>query len=161
MTTVTTTERLWHDLHDRLLRFVRSRVADEAGAEDIVQDAFLKIHAHIDSLRDDDRLESWVWQIVRHAIADQHRAHRPTAGVPEDLVAPVEDDADDDAPRDLTLWVRATVEALPEPYREALLLTEYVGLTQRELAARAGISLSGAKSRVQRAREKLKAVLLD
>jgi RNA polymerase sigma-70 factor, ECF subfamily len=49
----------------------------------------------------------------------------------------------------------------PDEYRQALLLTEYKGLTQRELAERLGLSFSGAKSRVQRAREKLKAMLLD
>jgi RNA polymerase sigma-70 factor (ECF subfamily) len=62
MVTTVTTERVWNDLHDQLLRFVRSRVRDEASAEDIVQDAFLKIHARIGALRDGDRLESWVWQ---------------------------------------------------------------------------------------------------
>ena len=53
------------------------------------------------------------------------------------------------------------VESLPDDYRQALLLTEYEGLTQRELAERLGLSVSGAKSRVQRAREKLKEMLLD
>ena len=53
------------------------------------------------------------------------------------------------------------VESLPADYREALILTEYEGLTQRALAERLGLSFSGAKSRVQRAREKLKAMLLD
>jgi RNA polymerase sigma-70 factor, ECF subfamily len=57
--------------------------------------------------------------------------------------------------------VKAMVDSLPDTYREALILTEYEGLTQRELAERLGLSLSGAKSRVQRAREKLKAMLLD
>lgn len=128
---VTTTEDLWETLHDRLLRFIRARVSDETSAEDILQDVFLKIHARIDTLRDQDRLQSWIWQIVRNALSDHYRALRPM------------------------------VEALPDPYREALQLTEYQGLTQQELAQRAGISLSGAKSRVQRAREKLKALLLD
>ncbi len=45
--------------------------------------------------------------------------------------------------------------------RQALILTEYQGLTQRELAERLGLSFSGAKSRVQRAREKLKQQLLE
>ncbi len=52
------------------------------------------------------------------------------------------------------------VERLPDDYREALLFTEYEGLTQKELAERLGVSYSGAKSRVQRAREKLKTMLL-
>jgi RNA polymerase sigma-70 factor (ECF subfamily) len=53
------------------------------------------------------------------------------------------------------------IERLPQPYREALELTEYDGLTQQALAERLGISVSGAKSRVQRGREKLKGMLLD
>jgi RNA polymerase sigma-70 factor (ECF subfamily) len=53
------------------------------------------------------------------------------------------------------------IYSLPEPYRDALVLTEFEGLTQKELAERLGISLSGAKSRVQRGREKLKEMLFD
>ena len=53
------------------------------------------------------------------------------------------------------------IDGLPAPYGQALTLTEFEGLTQRQLAERLGISLSGAKSRVQRGREKLKEALLD
>jgi RNA polymerase sigma-70 factor (ECF subfamily) len=53
------------------------------------------------------------------------------------------------------------VDELPETYREALRLTEYEGLSQKELSERVGISFSGAKSRVQRARAKIKQQLLD
>jgi RNA polymerase sigma-70 factor, ECF subfamily len=53
------------------------------------------------------------------------------------------------------------VNELPEPYRQALLLTEYQGLNQKQMAERLGISVSGAKSRVQRAREKLRDMLLN
>jgi RNA polymerase sigma-70 factor (ECF subfamily) len=53
------------------------------------------------------------------------------------------------------------VDALPESYREALRLTEYAGLSQKQLGERLGISFSGAKSRVQRARAKIKQQLLD
>lgn len=158
---VLTTERVWYDLHGRLLRFIRSRVADEASAEDVLQEVFLKIHARIGSLRDEERLESWVFQIVRNAIADHHRALRPHAALPEELVAPDDDDETESAARRLSGALQGMVAALPGPYRDALLLTEYAGLTQQELADRAGISLSGAKSRVQRGRERLKQLLLD
>ena len=151
--TTLTTERVWHDLHERLLRFIRARIADEGSAEDILQDVFLKIHARIDTLRDGDRLEGWVFQIVRNAIVDHQRSQRIRLPLPEDMVAPEDgEDGEDTAARRLSTSLRGMVEGLPEPYREALLLTEYGGLTQQELAARVGISLSGAKSRVQRAR---------
>jgi RNA polymerase sigma-70 factor, ECF subfamily len=53
------------------------------------------------------------------------------------------------------------VYALPDPYRDAIVLTEFDGLSQKELAGRLGISVSGAKSRVQRGRALLKRQLLD
>ncbi len=162
MTAVATAEAVWHALHDRLLRFIRARVEDDAGAEDILQEVFLKIHARIGSLRDEERLDGWVWQITRNAIADHHRGRRQTVALPEALPAPEDGEAEvEEAARWLLPAVRATIDALPEPYREALLATEFDGLTQQELANRAGISVSGAKSRVQRAREKLKELLLE
>ena len=60
----------------------------------------------------------------------------------------------------LALSLREMVETLPESYREALTLTEYEGLSQKELADRLGLSVSGAKSCVQRARQKIKDKLL-
>jgi len=57
--------------------------------------------------------------------------------------------------------VSPTISTLPEPYREALVLTEFEGLTQKEMAERLGISLSGSKSRVQGGQEQLKQMLLE
>jgi RNA polymerase sigma-70 factor (ECF subfamily) len=62
---------------------------------------------------------------------------------------------------ELKAALRQMIHSLAEPYRETLVFTEFEGLTQKELAQRLGMSLSGAKSRVQRAREQLRQVLLD
>jgi len=51
------------------------------------------------------------------------------------------------------------IENLPDKYKEAILLTELNQLTHKELGESLGISLSGAKSRVQRARKMLKEML--
>jgi RNA polymerase sigma-70 factor (ECF subfamily) len=56
-------------------------------------------------------------------------------------------------------WLAAAVENLPDRYRDAVSLYELQGVSQAEVAERLGISLSGAKSRVQRGRQKLKQVL--
>ena len=153
-------EQVWETFNLPLQQFIRRRVRDQHSAEDILQDVFLKIHTHIDTLRTQDRLTSWIYQITRNAIADYYRAQRPTAELAETL--PVADElADDDVVRELSPCVSAMVAALPEVYREALHLTEYQGLSQKALSERLGISFSGAKSRVQRARTKIKDQLLD
>lgn len=156
-----TTEKVWEEFHPGLKQFILKRVSDEQNAEDILQDVFLKIHTHIDTLRDEEKLQSWIYQIARNVIADYYREHKATVALSEALLLPEEPVVADDVVKDLLPSVRTMVDSLPDEYRQALLLTEYEGLTQRELAERLGLSLSGAKSRVQRAREKLKAMLMD
>jgi RNA polymerase sigma-70 factor (ECF subfamily) len=159
---LTTTEQVWEAFHMPLQQFIRRRVSDEVTAEDVLQDVFLKIHQHIEALRDVKKLESWIYQITRNAIIDSYRNGRVTTTLEaEEILDMPEELPGDDVVSDLLPCVRAMVKNLPELDRQALVLTEYQGLTQKELAERLGLSLSGAKSRVQRAREKLKQQLLD
>jgi RNA polymerase sigma-70 factor (ECF subfamily) len=152
-----TLDMLWNQFHTRLHRFVSSRITSEDDAEDIVQDVFLRVHTNLENVQHLEKLEGWMYQIARNAIIDHYR--RP---IHEELIDfAVEDEyPEKDAPASLAPYLREIVESLPEPYREALLLTNYQGLSQKDLADRLGISYSGAKSRVQRARQKVKEVML-
>jgi RNA polymerase sigma-70 factor (ECF subfamily) len=116
----------------------------------------VRVHRGLPQLRDDDRLSPWVYRIARNAIVDHARARKPT-GDGEDAVAWDEDE--DDAAQDVARALALFVTALPSPYREAITLTELEGRTQREAAEMVGISLSGMKSRVQRGRARLRAML--
>lgn len=148
-----------------LARFVAGRVPRD-DAEDVTQDVLLRLHQRSGELRDADRAEAWVFAIARHTIADYYRARArrpPTEEASETIPDPAEatlpgfaDVAGDRTVHDEVLsWLRPLVEELPEPYREALRLADLERLPQREVAARLGLSLSGAKSRVQRARRML------
>ena len=157
----TTTERVWETFHTPLQQFIRRRVSDDATAEDLLQDVFLNIHQHVDTLRDVKKLESWIYQITRNAIIDYYRSTRATTTLDvSEALQLAEELPDEDVITELFPSVRAMVMSLPVQDRQALILTEYQGLTQKELAERLGLSLSGAKSRVQRARAKLKQQLL-
>ncbi len=152
------TEAIWQSFGGRLHGYIRGHVMDAADADDILQDVFLKIHLNLDTLRDDNRLLPWLYQITRHTITDYYRHQQPFDEIPETL--PSADDAEDDLIQQLACGLGQMVTALPAKYREALLLSEYQGLPQETVAARLGISLSGAKSRIQRARDLLKGQLL-
>jgi len=159
----------WAELRHRLLLFVRSRVAaDAADAEDVVQEVLLRMARDIESLRDGDRLDAWAYRIARNAIIDEHRRRGRYSTVVDrvaDQTRPGTEDSTAQAVADADLvelsdCLLPMVDRLDEPYRSALRLTSVDGLTQAEAAARAGVSLSGMKSRVQRGRHRLREVLL-
>lgn len=152
-------ESIWREFSGKLRQFIRGRVSDDATADDILQDIFLKIQTRLGQLEDGSKLQSWIFLMARNAVIDHYRQRKQTVEVPETLV--VENQADDPDLEGLKRAFRRMIDSMPEPYREALVLTEFEGLTQKELAERLGISLSGAKSRVQRGREQLKTMLHD
>jgi RNA polymerase sigma-70 factor, ECF subfamily len=109
-------------------------------------------------------LPSWLYTLTRNAIIDHYRSHKPTAELSADLAEQLPELASDEAEQirtELAQCLAPMIEALPEVYRSAVVLSEIQGLAQQEVAQRLDLSLSGAKSRVQRGRHKLKDMLLD
>lgn len=157
---IMTTEDIWSVYRQPLSMFIRKRIAEDTDVDDVLQEVFVKIHTHITSLREEEKLQSWIYQIARNAITDYYRHQKRTLPLETVQETEEEDRVFDDVVRELAPCLREMVEQLPEKYRQAVLLTEYEGLTQKELSVRLGISFSGAKSRVQRAREQLKNMLL-
>jgi RNA polymerase sigma-70 factor (ECF subfamily) len=154
-----TLEHIWDEFAEKLGRFIRSRVADPASADDILQEVFLKIHKRLSQLQDPAKLQGWVYLIARNAIIDHYRTRKETVEVSASL--PAEPTEAEPEVEELKAAFRRMIYGLPAHYREALLLTEFDGLTQQELAARVGISVSGAKSRVQRGRDQLRQMLSE
>ena len=156
---VTTAANIYEELNSALHSFILGRVGNHEVAEDILQDVYLRIHSRIDTLRDEEKVRSWVYQIARNAIHDHHRSARPSSEL-RDVPYTPDDPAENEVAAGLATSVRSFLNCLPPDYRVALVLTEYEDLTRVELAERLGLSISGAKSRVQRARVRLKALLL-
>ena len=151
------TEQVWDAFADGLRGFLRRRVPDRATTEDLLQETFLRIHARIGQLEDDERIAGWVYRIAKNVVADHFRKTKPNRALPEDVAAA---DVEDDGQPVLARCVASMAATLPEPYRDAVALTELQGLTQQQAARELGLSLSGAKSRVQRGRARLKEILL-
>lgn len=150
---------IWHAYHNRLAAFIRSKVAEDA-VEDLLQDVFLKIHQRIDTLKDNAKLERWLYQLTRNVIVDYYRAQHATQELPEWIEQP-QIDTEESIRRELSACLQPMVEQLPVKYRNAIQLSELEAKTQQQVAEMEGISLSGAKSRVQRGRALLKGMLHD
>jgi RNA polymerase sigma-70 factor (ECF subfamily) len=161
-----TTETIWREFHADLLRFVARRVSNPADAEDVVQRVFLQVHRALPTLRDSERLPAWLHQMTRRAIVDFYRTAPRRREVPsggggdfDDRLVEADANVELSALAELAGCLRPLMAQLSEPDRQALALVEFAAVSQVDAAAQLGVSVSGMKSRVQRARRRLREVV--
>lgn len=145
----------WLAFAEPLRAFVRKRAPAGVDADDVAQEVFLRLSRHRASVTDVKDIEAWIFRIARSALTDawrsaKRRALRDADVDPDALAEDAEQSSDERA--EIARCVRPFIEGLAPNYRRALQLTTVDGLTQEEAARREGVSLSGMKSRVQRAR---------
>ncbi len=152
------TNEIWQEFNRELLGFIKKRVQDEEKAKDLLQDVFLKIQLKIDSLKDESKTAAWVYQITRNAIIDYYRKQgKPSkelleVALPEDV---------NDANLGFVQCLNSFVVQLPEKYRDVMQKVAYGQLSQKEYAEQTGLSYTAAKSRMQRARQKVKEMFVE
>lgn len=148
------------ELAQKLRPFVARRVPP-AEVDDVLQEVFVRVQRSLGALRDEERLVPWLYQVARSAVQEslRQRARHPLASAEYDEPAPVEADSSVASATGLAAFAAVAITRLPEPYRQALTLTELEGMTQLAAAKLLEISPSGMKSRVQRGREKLRELL--
>ncbi len=154
---------------DAAYNLARFLTRDTEAAEDIVQDAFLRAYRWFDGYRGGDP-RSWILKITRNCFLTWNKAKRP------EETRPLEDGATNDFTNGEdhieALWepdhntpemalvrreeietVRSLIEALPEPFREALVLRELEDLSYREIAEITAAPVGTVMSRLARARQ--------
>ena len=163
-------QNIWSEVQSGLRAFIAKRVANEAEAEDLLQEVFVRMQRGLGGLKKESRLVSWIYQIARHAIIDYYRARdrqpERSVGLASDLETfypaslPVESsEGSSQLCTELASCLRPMIERLSEDCRQAVTLVDLEGLAQHEAAARLGLSVSGMKSRVQRGRRQLRDML--
>ena len=143
---------------------------DPDEAEDAVQEVFLKVQRKIGTFRGEARLSTWLYQVAVNALRDQlRRLKRQKRALP---LLPLEDEpgeqrleSDDPGPaegaslRERRALVRTALDALPERFREVLVLRELEGLGYRDIARILELPQGTVESRIHRARTRLAAEL--
>ena len=120
--------------------------------DDLVQDVFLVAMRRLGTLRDDAAFGGWLATVARNRANDYHRRRAETAELPEDVEAR-------DALEAESAQVLAAIRALPEAYRETLILRLVEGMTGPEIAARTGLTPGSVRVNLHRGMEQLRARL--
>ena len=156
---------------DAAYNYARNLSRDPIAAEDIVQDAFLRAFRGFDGWRGEGA-KTWLLAIVRNVFLDWVKANRQTNHSSETIQDEAgackmnEADIDRNTPESLLLQahdvrlLRLTVERLPEPFREALVLRELEELSYKEIATITDVPIGTVMSRLARSRQMLGVLLL-
>ena len=157
--TYTCHNKAWRQHKEEIRGFLSNRAGSVAEADDLLQDVFLKALLQGKDFCALDNPRAWLFHIARNLLVDRLRLTKEQVPLPDDLKA---DTGTEFVPVDLLSHClpRVLTELSPED-REAVLLCDMQGMAQKDYAQRLGITLPAAKSRVLRARLRLRAQLAE
>ncbi len=127
-----------------------------------MQEVYLKIMLNLPKIENADNIAAYLAKLTNNTVIDHYRKANPALNnlLPTDITS----DAEGQNDQSLQLadcCLKPMIDSLPNIYREALVMTELEGMKLKDYAEKAAISLSNAKIRVQRGKEKLKEVILQ
>lgn len=149
-------------------------VKDSDLAWDVAQEAFVRVHGHLDAFEGKSSFSTWLYRIATHLSIDAVRrerhsqkedvdevneSHLPAAGAGILSTALGNDPAENALRRELAAKIEDALATLPEKHRTILVLREVEGLSYEELAERLGIHKGTVMSRLFHARKKMQAAL--
>jgi RNA polymerase sigma-70 factor (ECF subfamily) len=157
----------------RLFRVARGIVRDDAEAEDIVQETYVRAFTNLTAFRGEARLATWLTRIAINEALGRLRRRRPSADlaelesgdgqndrvVPFPSPAPVGPEAEADR-AGVRRLLESCIDELPDHLRLVLILRDVQGLSAEATAEQLGIVTVTAKTRLHRARRRLRAALV-
>lgn len=151
--------------NQRLFRVLRAVLRDDAEAEDVLQESYVRAYAHLGQLENPERLASWLTHIAVHEAKARIRRRARVVDLKEVTLRAVRSEAVD--PEQETLGkqlqqvLASAVDELPVGYRTVFALRDLEGLSTAEVAQSLGLSEQAVKMRLHRARAALRAGLYD
>ena len=148
----------WKDYAAELRSWLRHRIRQPQDVDDMMQDLYIKALRQGSKFCDVQNARAWLFEVSRNALADRLKLKRDMVELPDDLHAAMPEDL---PPVDnLAACLPRVLSELSPADREAVVLCDLNGLPQADYAAQVGLKLSAAKSRLQRARRRLRAQMM-
>lgn len=130
-------------------------IGDVDGAEDAVQESFIKAWLAVEEGSDIGNFRSYMYRVVRNECISRLRKQMDTVGL--EYVAEIDEETVDTSIRDARIW--KAVDELPEKCREVFLLSKRDGLTNEEIAEELNISIKTVKNQMTKAFSRLREAL--
>ncbi len=139
-----------------LYRLAVSLLRDEEDARDALQEALCTGYEKLNSLRDPDKFHPWIMRILHNAAYDILRQRKPSVSL-SDIPSGQEPSSTPSFSVDMALG--DVVKTLPEEYRTVVILFYYEEMSVRQISEITGLSAGAVKTRLSRARDRLRQML--
>ncbi len=149
---------IWEEYKSSLFSYIKKRVTNDDDAKDILQDVLLKSYQYCSNGKTVLYLKSWLFKITQNNIIDYHNKNNKTISFTIDLV---ETDNEKSVVGEASDYIKALLRLLPNDYATPLYMSDIEGIDQKNIAEKLGLTLPNTKSRIQRARLKLKERFLE
>lgn len=160
---------IYETFQPKILRYL-TRLVGETEAEDLTQEVLIKVNETLSYFRGESQLSTWIYRIATNAALDRLRSpsyKRVIQSCSTDEEAEAQDRnaaTGEKTPlvepqifrKEMNECIQGFIQGLPENYRVVLVLSEFEGMKDVEIAETLGISLNTVKIRLHRAKEKLK-----
>lgn len=149
---------IWEEYKSSLLAYIRKRVTDKDDSKDILQEVLLKSYHYCTKGKAVTHLKSWLYKITQNAVTDYFKRSNKRSHIDIDLA---EDNDKGSIWGEASDYVRVLLKLLPPDYAVPLSMSDIDGIDQKLIAKKLHLSLPNTKSRIQRARVKLKERFLE
>jgi RNA polymerase sigma-70 factor, ECF subfamily len=150
---------VWDQYKTHLYQFIYKRVKNEQDSKDLLHDVLIKTYQFCSKGKPVLYLKSWLFKVTHNAIADYHNKRNSNKFSAIDDCHTADSDLSS-VYREASIYIKALVKLLPEKYSSPLIMSDLDDMDQKAIAQQLGLSLTAAKSRIQRARKKLKECFL-
>jgi RNA polymerase sigma-70 factor (ECF subfamily) len=148
----------WQHHHAEIRAYLVHRASDPDLADDLLQEVFLKAMRQGEHFCTLDNPRAWLFEVARNALVDHVRRAKPSVPLPEDLA----DEKDDIAPVDeLAGCVERSLSRLPPEDGDVIRRCDLDGMRLQAYADVNGLTLTAVKSRIQRARRRMRGIMVE
>lgn len=148
-------EQLWNEFHLKIGNFIKTKVSNSSDSEDILQELFLKIQKQNKNINEIKNIQAWLYRMVSNLIIDYYRKSKKHNEFTDEINFSDDKNLNDNS-IEINECIIPFLTHLNDKDQEIINLIDMQGLKQNFVAKKLNLSLSATKSRIQRARKRLK-----
>jgi RNA polymerase sigma-70 factor (ECF subfamily) len=147
---------IYENYYKSIYQYINKTVNNNALAEDLAQETFIKVLGGLKDFDEDKRLEPWIFRIAYNTCIDYYRRNKTTFELIDDIICY---DKEDNSPENIVLnkekqaVIKGVLLKMSQKYKAAIILRDFNNLSYKEVASRLKVNETAVKTLLHRGRK--------